>query len=148
MTRPPSRTPAVLTESGSICYQVLLGLAPLPPVRKRPLHGNEGPNWRLTPARAAQREAVFARLLEGRRAHARAFCQAREQLILRALAHGPLNTSELARKTGLRRDALNGTYRDRMLTAGQITVTRVPMAHGGPGVYLWAIARPHGGAHA
>lgn len=143
-----SRPANVLTETGSIRYHVLLGIAPLPPVRKRPLHGNEGPNWKLTPARAAQREAVFPRLLEGRRAQAHALRQAQEQQILGALAHGPLTTTELVRKTGICRDSLNAGHRRRLLAAGQITVTRAPMAHGGPGVYLWAIAQPQGGEHA
>lgn len=144
MTRPAN----VLTESGSIRYQVLFGLAPLPPVRKRPLHGNEGPNWRLTPARAAQREEAFTRLVQGRRNQAQALRRAQEQQILDALSRGPLTTTEIGRKTGICRDSLNSTYRRRMVAAGQITATRVPLPNGGPGVYLWAIAQPQGGEHA
>ncbi len=138
----------VLTESGSIRYQVLFGLAPLPRVRKRPLHNNEGPNWKLTPARAAQRQAFMARTIEGRRAQAQALRQAQEQQILDALARGPLTTTELGRRTGIGRDGLNAGHRPRMIAAGQITVTRAPMPHGGPGVYVWAIAQPQGGEHA
>ena len=142
------RRPNVLTESGTIRYQVLLGLAPLPRVRKRPLHNNEGPNWKLTPARAAQRQAFMARTLEGRRAQAQALRQAQEQQILDALSRGPLTTTEIGRKTGICRDSLNSTYRRRMVAACQITATRVPLPNGGPGVYLWAIAQPQGGEHA
>ena len=117
-------------------------------MRKRPLHNNEGPNWKLTPARAAQRQAFMARTIEGRRAQAQALRQAQEQQILDALSRGPLTTTEIGRKTGICRDSLNSTYRRRMVAAGQITATRVPLPNGGPGVYLWAIAQPQGGEHA
>jgi hypothetical protein len=131
----------VLTETGSIRYQVLLGLAPLPPVRPRPLHGNEGPNWKLTPARAAQREAAFPRLAAGRRAQAAALRAEQERRILAALAAGPLTTTELVRQTGIPRDCLSSGHRPRMLAAGQITVTRTTAPQGGPGAYRWALGQ-------
>lgn len=117
-----------------------LGLIPIPRVRKRPLHGNEGPNWKLTPARAAQREAVFERLCAWRRAQAEALRQECEQAILRALEGRPMTTTELVRATGIARDPLNATHRPRLLDAGLITVNRVPMPRGGPGVFLCALA--------
>ena len=140
--------PNVLTETGSIRYQVLFGLAPLPPVRKRPLHNNEGPNWKLTPARAAQREAAFPRLVAGRRAQAAALRAEQERHILAALAAGPLTTTELVRQTGITRDCLSSGHRPRMLAAGQITVTRTTAPQGGPGAYRWALGQPQGGEHA
>lgn len=123
----------------AIPYSILLGATPPPPVRTRPLHGNEGPNWKLTPARMAQRAAARAKAIGALRTKNAAHTAAVREAVIAALAAGPLTTPALAFRVGVSTKALRDGHLAPMRTGGQISSREVPSPHGGPPTLEWQL---------
>lgn len=119
-------------------YMMLLGhVAPRGPAPRGP-HGNEGENWRKTPARMAQRQQALAASRAANEQRQQARVIELEDRILRALSSGPKTTAQIATLTGAARTTLH-EHRVRLVARGLIQLKETRNPHGGPPMLLWRL---------
>lgn len=119
-------------------YMMLLGHSSPPAQAPKAKHGNEGENWRKTPARMAQRKQALAASRAANLRRQRALLAEVESRILRTLSSGPKATAQIAALTGASRTTLH-EHRARLVARGLIQTTETPNPNGGPPMLLWRL---------
>lgn len=119
-------------------YMMLLGHSSPPAQAPKAKHGNEGENWRKTPARMAQRKQALAASRAANEQRQQARVIELEGRILRALLSGPKTTAQIAALTSSARTTLH-EHRVRLVTRGLILIKETRNPNGGPPMLLWRL---------